>query len=215
MNEPKLCALENSKGVPVVSACELIDSLKAGRRVELIDVRTPIEYRELHVEFARNVPLARLDPVRVMESRTGSAEDPLYLVCQSGKRAELACETFRKAGFLNVFNVDGGTRACLEAGLPAVRELNSVSLERQVRIAAGLFVLLGLALGYFVHPGFTGLSAFVGAGLVFSGVTNTCGMAMLLARMPWNQGSVEASSDSKACCAAAPFKECSVKHPVR
>jgi len=77
--------------------------------------------------------------------------------------------------------------ACVEAGLPVVRGKKAISLERQVRIAAGSLVLLGAVLGSFVHPAFIGLSAFVGAGLAFSGITDTCGMGMILARMPWNQ----------------------------
>jgi Protein of unknown function (DUF2892) len=86
-------------------------------------------------------------------------------------------------------NVEGGTQACLDLGLPIARGKNSISLERQVRIAAGSLVVLGVTLGWFVHPVFFGLAAFVGAGLVFAGVTDTCGMGMLLARMPWNQTS--------------------------
>ena len=93
---------------------------------------------------------------------------------------------FLKAGFSNVVNIEGGTMACVEAGLPVVRGKKAISLERQVRIAAGSLVLLGAALS-FVHPAFIGLSAFVGAGLVFAGITDTCGMGLILARMPWNQ----------------------------
>ena len=84
-------------------------------------------------------------------------------------------------------NVEGGTLACEQAGLPVERGRKTMSLERQVRITAGSLVVIGTVLGRFVHPGFYGLSAFVGAGLVFAGVTDTCGMGMLLARMPWNQ----------------------------
>jgi rhodanese-related sulfurtransferase len=91
------------------------------------------------------------------------------------------------AGVTNVINVEGGTRAWDQAGLPVVRGKKTISLERQVRIAAGSLVLLGAALGYFINPLFIGLSAFVGAGLIFAGVTDTCGMGMMLAKMPWNQ----------------------------
>ena len=68
-----------------------------------------------------------------------------------------------------------------------VRGAKVISLERQVRIAAGLLVLVAVTLGWLVHPAFLGLAAFVGAGLVFAGVTDTCGMGLLLARMPWNR----------------------------
>jgi len=88
-----------------------------------------------------------------------------------------------------------GSLACVEAGLPVVRGRKAVSLERQVRIAAGLLVLLGAILGWVVDPAFVGLSAFVGAGLVFAGITDTCGMGIVLARMPWNQCRDEKPSD--------------------
>lgn len=167
-----------------------------GNPIDLIDVRTPVEYREVHVAVARNVPLDQLDPGKLMEARNGSAQDPLYVICRSGGRGQQACEKFVKAGFTNVVNIEGGTLACVESGLPVVRGQKAMSLERQVRIAAGSLVLLGVGLS-FIHPAFIGLSAFVGAGLVFAGITDTCGMGMILARMPWNQCKAEA----KSCCA--------------
>ena len=89
-----------------------------------------------------------------------------------------------------------------QAGLPVVRGRKAISLERQVRIAAGLLVVTGSALGYFVNPVWIGLAAFVGAGLAFAGITDTCGMGMLLARMPWNQ--VAASSPGSAAAGSKP-----------
>jgi hypothetical protein len=112
---------------------------------------------------------------------------PLYLICRSGIRGKQACERFMAAGYSNVFNVEGGTLGWERSGLPLVRGKKTISLERKVRIAAGLIVVLGTALGFLVHPGFFGLAGFVGAGLVFAGLTETCGMGMLLARTPWNQ----------------------------
>ncbi len=135
---------------------------------------------------ARNVPLDQLDPAQIVRARNGSANEPLYVVCRSGGRSQQACERFLKAGFANVVNVEGGTLACEKTGLPLVRGTKVMSLERQVRIAAGSLVLVGVVLGWLVHPYLVGLSAFIGAGLVFAGVTDTCGMGMLLARMPWN-----------------------------
>ena len=162
----------------------------------MIDVRTPVEFQEVHIEIARNVPLDRLDPAALMQARDGSTNEPLYILCRSGSRGQQACEKFFKAGFSNVVNVEGGTMACVEAGLPIVRGKKTISLERQVRIGAGSLVLLCAGLS-FVHPAFIGLSAFVGAGLVFAGITDTCGMGMILARMPWNQ----CKDDTKSCCA--------------
>ena len=155
--------------------------------VEVIDVRTPVEFREVHAKVAKNVPLDELDPRRVMEARNGSAGQPLYVICRSGSRAAKACQKFIDAGYENVVNVEGGTQAWEQAGLPCNRGQKAMSLERQVRIAAGSLVLLGVILAMTVHTYFMFLSGFVGAGLVFAGVTDTCGMGMLLAKMPWNK----------------------------
>jgi rhodanese-related sulfurtransferase len=172
--------------VSVISPSSLAQLYKSGQKIDLIDVRTPVEFQEVRVEFARNVPLDRLDPGQIVRARNGSANEPLYIVCRSGGRSQQACEKFLKAGFANVVNVEGGTLACENTGLPLVRGKKVISLERQVRIAAGSLVLLGVVLGWLVHPYLVGLSAFVGAGLLFAGLTDTCGMGLLLARMPWN-----------------------------
>lgn len=170
---------------------------REGKTMHLIDVRTPVEYREVHLAIARNVPLDQLDPAALMHSCNGPVQEPLYVICRSGSRGQQACEKLLKAGFSNVVNIEGGTLACIEAGLPVLRGKKAISLERQVRIAAGSLVLVGAVLGWLVHPAFMGLAAFIGAGLVFAGVTDTCGMGMLLARMPWNR----CSQDSASNCA--------------
>jgi len=173
--------------VKTISPKELHDAVQSGKSVELIDVRTPVEYREVHVGFARNVPLDQLDVAAFSRDKKLAGGEPLYVICRSGGRGRQACEKLVTAGLPNVINVEGGTLACVAAGLPVVRGKKAISLERQVRIAAGSLVLLGAVLSWLVHPAFIGLSAFVGAGLVFAGITDTCGMGMVLARMPWNQ----------------------------
>lgn len=178
--------------VTTIRPQQLADLHKNGR-IELIDVRTPVEFREIHVEFAKNVPLNQLDPAAIIQGQNGSREEPVYLICRSGSRGRQACEKFLAAGFTGVVNVEGGTLACVDCGLPVVRGKKTIALERQVRIAAGALVLLGALLGWFVHPAFMGLSAFVGAGLLLAGVTDVCGMGLMLARMPWNQ--VEATAN--------------------
>ncbi len=172
--------------VATISPGKFAQLLHDKKDVDLIDVRTPVEFQEVHLEGARNIPLDRLDAAHLLKERSNSAE-PIYFICKGGGRGGQACEKLHRAGFTNVVNVEGGTQACVDAGIPAVRGKKAMSLERQVRIAAGSLVLTGVVLGFFIHPAFYGLSAFVGAGLVFAGVTDTCGMGMLLARMPWNQ----------------------------
>ena len=183
--------------VPTVTPGELDDLRRRGHTVELIDVRTPAEYREAHAEPARLVPLDSLDPDAIMRDRSGPAGDPLYTICRSGARGQQAADKFHAAGYTNVVNVEGGTLAWERAGLPVVRGKKAMSLERQVRIAAGSLVVLGTVSGALVHPACLGLPAFVGVGLIFAGITDTCGMGMLLARMPWNR-----AGETVAACAS-------------
>jgi rhodanese-related sulfurtransferase len=178
---------EHDVSVRTITPRRLEELRTSGQPVHLIDVRTPAEFREVHVPFAQNVPLDRLDPAAVARLGTSPPDQPLYLICRSGARGQKACEKLTGSGFTNVVNVEGGTQAWAEAGLPVVRGKKAISLERQVRIAAGLLVLIGVVLGWLIHPACSGLAAFVGAGLVFAGVTDTCGMGLVLAQMPWNR----------------------------
>lgn len=136
-----------SKTISTITPQEFENLRTSGQPLELIDVRTPAEYRECHATSARNVPLDSLDPHAIMESRNGSRETPLYIICQSGKRAQKACEKFDAMGHTQIVNVEGGTQAWQEAGLPVVHGKKTLSLERQVRIAAGILVLIGSMLG--------------------------------------------------------------------
>jgi rhodanese-related sulfurtransferase len=179
-----------------VTAAELAAQCRGGKPIDLIDVRTPAEFENAHVEGARNVPLDRLDRSAVERARVSGAGEPVYVICQKGGRGQQACEKLTAAGVSNVVNVAGGTDACAAAGMRLIHGRKTISLERQVRIAAGLLVLIGSLLGYFVSPYWIGLAAFVGAGLVFAGITDTCGMGLVLARMPWNQRVCSAESCS-------------------
>ena len=179
-----------------ISPQALRDAASKDSLIELIDVRTPAEFREVHLDFARNVPLDKIDPEQIAADRRGP-EIPLYVICRSGSRSKQACEKLLRAGHTKVVSVDGGTAAWEDAGLSVVRGKKVMSLERQVRIAAGLMILVGTALGFFVHLYWFGLAAFVGAGLTFAGITDTCGMGMILAKMPWNQVRSKPDSSSK------------------
>ena len=173
--------------VDTISPAALAEIRRRGESIELLDVRTPAEYGEAHVDGARNVPLDRLDAKAIVAERTGQP-GTLYVVCKSGGRSRQACEKLLAAGLTAVASVEGGTAACEAAGLRLIRGRKAMSLERQVRICAGALVVLGVALAWFTQtPAWTLLSGFIGAGLVFAGITDTCGMGMMLAKMPWNQ----------------------------
>lgn len=161
---------------------------QASGKVDLIDVRMPTEYREVHADGAINVPLDSLDPIAVAGSRNGRSEQPFYVICKSGNRSSKAVQKFLDAGIAMVVNVDGGTTAWVEAGLPVVRGKKAVSLERQVRIAAGSIALIGSVAAMVTgNVYWAGIPAFIGAGLMFAGITDTCGMGMMLSKMPWNK----------------------------
>lgn len=175
-----------------ITAQQLADRIQR-QCIDLIDVRTPAEFQKAHIECARNVPLTTLDTEQLMHGR--GPEQPLYVICQVDSRSAAACRKILEAGYDHVINVEGGTQAWMTAGLPVVRGKRKViSLERQVRITAGLLIVLGAALGYFWNVLFVALPAFVGAGLVYAGITDRCGMAMILEKMPWNGGA------QSSCC---------------
>lgn len=166
---------------------EANDLLARGEGVLLIDVRTPAEFAAAHATGARNCPLDQLRP-EALRAECGGGDKPVFILCKSGGRATRACQVLAEAGLENAYVVEGGTDAWLAAGLPAARGASAViSLERQTRIAIGSLVLTGVALGYLVHPGLFLIAGFVGCGLIFAGITDSCMMAMMIAKMPWNQ----------------------------
>lgn len=155
----------------------------AMERSLLLDVRTPAEFASVHIPGAVLHPLSDLNVERVQELSQG--KDRCIVVCRSGGRARQAAQQLSgKVSNLEV--LDGGISAWEAAGLAVERGAGVISLERQVRIAAGSLVVLGVVLGALINSLWYWVSGFVGAGLVFAGVTDTCGMAMVLARMPWN-----------------------------
>ncbi len=190
--------------VRTIQPNELYEQVQGNDGVELIDVRTLAEFREVHAEGARLVPLDVLDPDEVMAGRSGAEGEPLYVICRSGSRARQACERFLAAGYDCAVCVEGGTGAWERAGLPVERGTRSISLQGQVSIAAGLLILVGAVLGVLVHPYFLAVPAVVGAGLVFTGVTGSCALGMLMMRMPWNRpredSAQEKAGQGDACC---------------
>lgn len=172
--------------VSTIPPSEVAAKLETGAAAPLLlDVRTPLEHSEVHLPQARLSPLDQLDVSAI--ARQEGADREVIVICRGGGRAAKAAAQLAAAGMTRVGVLEGGMLAWTAAGLPATRGKAAISLERQVRIAAGLLVLAGVILGTWAHPGFYGLSAFVGAGLVFAGITDWCGMGLLLAKAPWNR----------------------------
>jgi rhodanese-related sulfurtransferase len=176
---------------------ELHRRMTDGLPIELLDVRTAVEHAALHVSGARLLSLDKLDAATFLTTRRRS-DIPLYVLCQSGARAAKAIEKFRQAGFEGCALVEGGIEAWVEAGLPVERgESKVLPLMRQVQIVVGLVSAASAALALGVNVHFAIIPLVMGGGLLFAGLTGTCGLALLLARMPWNR---QASCLSNACC---------------
>lgn len=213
----------NREGVDIpttISAAAAVKLVKAGGAVSVVDVRTGAEYAGEHVEGSRLVPLDELEQ-RVDEVRATPA--PRLLLCRSGARAERARKLLEARQVRGLRVVEGGIEAFRAADGATRRGAARMSLERQVRIAAGLLVLTGVTLGVTLHQGFFALAGFVGAGLTFAGLTDWCGMGLLLARAPWNRvdaapgsggGAAPAcSAGAPPACSAAPPSACSAGAP--
>lgn len=173
-----------SRMIKQTTVHEINAMLTGGGECQVIDVR---EYSEFNSE---RVAEAQLMPLSNFEKHADEIDHskPVYLMCRSGNRAKQAAEKLAKKGFTDIHIVEGGMAAWSGASLPVVKGDSKVwSLERQVRFAAGLIILAGVVLGYLVSPYLFLLSGFIGAGLTFSAITDTCGMAMVLAKMPWNK----------------------------
>ena len=180
LNRPDLHSTSSTSSV-CISAQDRAEQL-GSRGVTVIDVREPMEYASGHIAGSLNVPLARLHQADLPQG-------PLVLVCQSGNRSAKGVQTLLQRSHPHqITDLQGGIPSWQQAGLPVRRLANApLPLMRQVQIAAGSLVLLGLILTHLVGPAWILLSWFVGAGLVFAGVSGFCGMARLLAVMPWNR----------------------------
>ena len=170
---------------PVIRPDELEGLLGERSEIRLLDVRTPGEYESVHIRGAYNVPLDTLGEHGA--DIRAHVEEPVVLICQSGQRARKAEEALRSAGMPNLHVLDGGVNGWVAAGRDVQRGKNRISLERQVRVIAGALAATGGLFALAVNPLFGLLSAFVGGGLVFAGITDTCGMAMALSRLPYNR----------------------------
>jgi rhodanese-related sulfurtransferase len=167
-----------------VSVSEATELTKNGARI--IDVRTPSEFESVHIPGSYNVPLDQLSEHR--RELTQALDSPALLVCGTGIRARQADNTLREAGLDSLTVLEGGITAWEKNGEPVVRGVQKWPLERQVRLVAGSLVLAGALGGLLVWRPLTLISLFVGGGLTFAALTDTCGMAMLLSKLPYNQG---------------------------
>lgn len=166
-----------------LSPAEVSARLKAGR-AHLVDIREPDEIAREHIAGAARAPLSAFEAADL----NIAADHDVIFMCRTGNRTGVNCDRLAARVEGEAYVLDGGLDAWKKAGL-ATRVDGKAPLEmmRQVQIGAGSLILIGAALGLFVHPAFWALSAFVGVGLLVAGLTGFCGMARVLAVMPWNR----------------------------
>lgn len=176
-----------------ISASDFGKLLAAGKAAHIVDVRMPVEYATVHVQGASLAPLDELDPRRITDALKPGDTDTIYLLCKGGTRAGKAAEKFRAAGIERVCVVEGGTDACVAAGLPVHRGKVRIPLEGQVRIAIGMLIMLGWVGAWWI-PVLAYIIPLMGLGLIFAGASGFCGLAILIAKAPWNK------DHGVACC---------------
>ena len=172
--------------------------------VRVIDVRTPAEFEGVRVAGAESVPLDGLDPERF----AGSGGSCVLVFCQSGGRASRAAERLAGAGVVGCVVVEGGVDAWSAAGLPLVRGVGGgLPLMRQVQLVVGVLGAVGSGLALWVDVRWAWMPLVIGAGLFVAGATGFCGLALVMARMPWNRRERTAGSCSMerqaSCCGGA------------
>ncbi len=159
-----------------------LNKMKAGN-TQLVDVRTPSEFESVNIKGAVNIPLD------LLADKTNSIplEGETILICGSGMRAQKAFSLLSTKGFESLSILEGGMQSWETANAPCEYGKQSIPIERQVRITAGALVVVGAGLGILVNSGFLAIPIFVGCGLAFAGITDSCAMGMLIGRMPWNR----------------------------
>ncbi|MBP0021690.1 MAG: rhodanese-like domain-containing protein [Cyanobacteria bacterium SBLK] len=176
----------NPESTPQIKAISplVLDEWSEQASVTLIDVREPSEYAGEHIPGAKRVSLSNFDLTKIPREQ----EETLVLYCQNQNRSQQAAKRLVKEGWTDIYYLEGGINAWKETNYPVeINENAPISLMRQVQIVTGSLVLAGTILSALVSPWFLLLSGLVGAGLVIAGTTNTCAMAILLAKLPYNQ----------------------------
>jgi rhodanese-related sulfurtransferase len=170
----------------------------ARREAVLVDVREPAEFAALHIDGAALLPLSKFDPATLPAT---SGQTKLIFQCKSGTRARQAAA--RSAAVRSeLWVLDGGIEAWKQAGLPVIQAAAGglhLDVQRQTQFTIGALVLLGTLLGAFLSPWFLVVPGFIACGLMFAGLSGACMLALLIARMPWNQK----QGATKTCCHGA------------
>ena len=163
-------------------AADVQARIKSGR-ARLVDIREPDEFAREHIPGVAHAPLSGFEDAHL----SLKPDQDVIFMCRSGMRTQANCDRLAARVDGPAFVLDGGLQGWKDAGLPtSVDRKAPLELMRQVQIIAGSLVVIGALMGWLVHPAWSALSAFVGAGLFMAGVTGFCGMARVLMLAPWN-----------------------------
>lgn len=184
---------KNGARIVSIDTAELQALMNRERKPLLIDVRTPAEFESVRIPGSYNVPLPMLAEHR--EELAHKFQDDLVLICGSGTRATEACQHLQGVGIETASVLKGGILQFESIGGEVVRGAARWAMERQVRMAAGVLVLLGFVGGKLISPKLGYLTGAIGAGLTFSAATNSCAMASVLAKMPWNRAAPDPQAE--------------------
>lgn len=170
--------------------------LQKDPQTKLLDVRSIFEFSEEHIEGAVNIPIDTLAS-RIRElSDLGNS---FIVLCRTGNRSPMAADMLIQSGISRIKVLDGGMIKWKEEKLGVVKGVGGISIERQVRTAAGALVLFSILMALLVHPLFIAIAIFIGCGLVYSGLTDNCLMGMLLMKIPYNKNLYKAKLDGGTC----------------
>jgi glyoxylase-like metal-dependent hydrolase (beta-lactamase superfamily II)/rhodanese-related sulfurtransferase len=178
----------NRKGealeLEMISPKESMDLASKNQDVKFLDVRSVLEFAQAHIKDAINVPI---DMLSAKTTELSQANKTYIVLCRTGNRSPMAADMLIQSGIHSVKVMDGGMERWQKEHLALIKGVGGVSLERQVRVAAGSMVLAGILLSWFLHPWFIGLSIFVSCGLIYAGLSDNCMMGMLFMKLPYNK----------------------------
>lgn len=169
-----------------------------GPQVKFLDVRTALEFGQVHIKDSLNIPIDLL--AKNLKELSASKADYIIL-CRTGNRSSVAAEILIQNGIHSAKVMEGGITRWQKEGLPVIKGIQVISLERQVRVIAGSLVLSGILMSWFLSPWFIAISIFVSCGLVYAGLTDNCLMGMLLMKLPYNKKpNISVGAFIKKCC---------------
>jgi rhodanese-related sulfurtransferase len=185
-----------AKTLEMITPKEAQELTAKDSNVKLLDVRSALEYNEVHINNSINIPI---DMISAKIKELSESNQAYIVLCRTGNRSPMAADMLLQSGIGSVKVMAGGMMRWQKERLPVIAGEGGISLERQVRVIAGILVLLGIIMAQFVNNAFIWISIWVSCGLIFAGLTNNCLMGMLLMKLPYNKKMYKAKLGGGTC----------------